>query len=58
MAGDRRRLPGGRRTVPEGADEREVTAGMDESRRAWLAVGVVVAVILLNLLAIILMNTL
>lgn len=31
---------------------------MDESRRAWLAVGVVVAVILLNLLAIILMNTL
>lgn len=30
---------------------------MDESRRAWLTIGVVVAVILLNLLAIILMNT-
>lgn len=30
---------------------------MDESRRAWLTVGGVVAVILLNLLAIVLMNT-
>ncbi len=30
---------------------------MDESRRAWLMIGGVVAVILLNLLAIILMNT-
>ncbi len=30
---------------------------MDESRRAWLTVGIVVAVILLDLLAIILMNT-
>ncbi len=31
---------------------------MDESHRAWLMIGVVVAVILLDLLAIILMNTL
>lgn len=31
---------------------------MDESRRAWFTIGVVVAVILLDLLAIILMNTL
>lgn len=31
---------------------------MDESQRAWMAVGGVIAVILLNLLAIILMNVL
>lgn len=31
---------------------------MDESRRAWLMIGGVVAVILLNLLALVLMNTL
>ncbi|QTI49759.1 hypothetical protein JYK04_07632 [Streptomyces nojiriensis] len=31
---------------------------MDESRRAWFMIGAVVAVILLDLLAIILMNTL
>lgn len=31
---------------------------MDESRRAWFTIGVVVGVILLDLLAIILMNTL
>lgn len=31
---------------------------MDESRKAWLMIGAVVAVILLDLLAIILMNTL
>ncbi len=30
---------------------------MDESRRAWVMVGGVIAVIFLNLLAIILMNT-
>ncbi len=30
---------------------------MDESRRAWISIGVVIAVILLNLAAIILMNT-
>lgn len=30
---------------------------MDESRRAWVAVGIVIAVILLDLAAIILMNT-
>lgn len=29
---------------------------MDESRRAWAVIGVVVAVILLNLAAIVLMN--
>ncbi|MGY4387303.1 hypothetical protein ACVWXB_000602 [Streptomyces sp. TE12347] len=31
---------------------------MDESRKAWFMIGAVVAVILLDLLAIILMNTL
>ncbi len=30
---------------------------MDESRKAWISVGVVLTVILLNLAAIILMNT-
>lgn len=29
---------------------------MDESRRAWMMIGVVVAVIFLNLVAIVLMN--
>lgn len=31
---------------------------MDESRRAWIMIGGVVAVILLDLLALVLMNTL
>ena len=31
---------------------------MDESRKAWIAVGLVVTVILMNLAAIVLMNTL
>lgn len=30
---------------------------MDESRRAWAMIGVVLAVILLNLAAVVLMNT-
>lgn len=30
---------------------------MDESRRAWIMIGVVLAVIFLNLAAVILMNT-
>ncbi len=30
---------------------------MDESQKAWIAIGIVVTVILLNLAAIILMNT-
>ncbi len=30
---------------------------MDESRKAWISIGVVITVILLNLAAVILMNT-
>lgn len=41
-----------------GAGSGKVVAGVDESRRAWLMIGGVITVVLLNLAAVVLMNTL